>query len=72
LAQGLRPLARLRSWAVDGVGPEVMGLGPVPAMTAALRRAGLRLADMDLIDLNEASAVQVLAVLREWKFGQQD
>jgi acetyl-CoA C-acetyltransferase len=49
-----------------------MGLGPVPAMTAALRRAGLRLADMDLIDLNEASAVQVLAVLREWKFGQQD
>jgi acetyl-CoA C-acetyltransferase len=68
----LRPLARLRSWAVAGVGPEVMGLGPVPATAKAMDRAGLRLADMDLIELNEAFAAQVLAVLREWKFGQQD
>ncbi len=71
-AHGLRPLARLRSWAVAGVGPEVMGLGPVPATAKALDRAGLRLADMDLIELNEAFAAQVLAVLREWDFGQHD
>jgi acetyl-CoA C-acetyltransferase len=71
-AHGLRPLARLRSWAVAGVGPEVMGLGPVPATAKALDRAGLLLADMDLIELNEAFAAQVLAVLREWDFGQQD
>jgi acetyl-CoA C-acetyltransferase len=71
-AQGLRPLARLRSWAVAGVGPEVMGIGPVPAAAKALDRAGLRLADMDLVELNEAFAAQVLAVLREWDFGQQD
>jgi acetyl-CoA C-acetyltransferase len=71
-AQGLRPLARLRSWAVAGVGPEVMGIGPVPATAKALDRVGLRLEDMDLIELNEAFASQVLAVLREWDFGQQD
>jgi acetyl-CoA C-acetyltransferase len=71
-AQGLRPLARLRSWAVAGVGPEVMGIGPVPATAKALDRVGLRLADMDLVELNEAFAAQVLAVLREWDFGQQD
>ena len=65
-AHGLRPLARLRSWAVAGVGPEVMGIGPVPATAKALGRAGLALADMDLIELNEAFAAQVLAVLREW------
>jgi acetyl-CoA C-acetyltransferase len=71
-AHGLRPMARLRSWAVAGVGPEVMGIGPVPATAKALDRAGLRLADMDLVELNEAFAAQVLAVLREWHFGQQD
>jgi acetyl-CoA C-acetyltransferase len=65
-AHGLRPLARLRSWAVAGVGPEVMGIGPVPATAKALGRAGLSLADMDLVELNEAFAAQVLAVLREW------
>ncbi|MDA8312608.1 MAG: acetyl-CoA C-acetyltransferase [Actinomycetota bacterium] len=64
---GLRPLARLRSWAVAGVEPERMGIGPVPATAKALDRAGLRLADMDLIELNEAFAAQVLAVLREWR-----
>jgi acetyl-CoA C-acetyltransferase len=71
-AHGLRPMARLRSWAVAGVGPEVMGIGPVPATAKALDRAGLRLADMDLVELNEAFAAQVLAVLREWHFGEQD
>lgn len=63
---GLRPLARLRSWAVAGVAPDRMGIGPVPATARALERAGLMLADMDLIELNEAFAAQVLAVLREW------
>lgn len=64
---GLRPLARLRSWAVAGVEPERMGIGPVPASAKALERAGLGLGDMDLIELNEAFAAQVLAVLREWR-----
>ncbi len=64
---GLRPLARLVSWAVAGVAPELMGIGPVPASARALARAGLALADMDLIELNEAFAAQALAVLREWE-----
>jgi acetyl-CoA C-acetyltransferase len=64
---GLRPFARLVSWAVAGVAPETMGIGPVPATARALGRAGLTLADMDLIELNEAFAAQALAVLREWK-----
>jgi acetyl-CoA C-acetyltransferase len=63
---GLKPLARLVSWAVAGVAPETMGIGPVPASERALTRAGLTLADMDLIELNEAFAAQALAVLREW------
>jgi acetyl-CoA C-acetyltransferase len=63
---GLRPFARLVSWAVAGVAPETMGIGPVPASAKALERAGLTLADMDLIELNEAFAAQALAVLREW------
>jgi acetyl-CoA C-acetyltransferase len=63
---GLRPLARLRSWAVAGVAPETMGVGPVPSTTLALERAGLTLDDVDLIELNEAFASQVLAVLSEW------
>jgi acetyl-CoA C-acetyltransferase len=63
---GLTPFARLVSWAVAGVAPETMGIGPVPATRRALERAGLTLADMDLIELNEAFAAQVLAVLREW------
>jgi len=63
---GLRPLARLVGWAVAGVAPRTMGIGPVPATAKALRRAGLSLADMDLIELNEAFAAQALAVLREW------
>jgi acetyl-CoA C-acetyltransferase len=63
---GLQPFARLVSWAVAGVAPETMGIGPVPATRRALERAGLSLADMDLIELNEAFAAQALAVLREW------
>jgi acetyl-CoA C-acetyltransferase len=63
---GLRPLGRLVSWAVAGVAPETMGIGPVPATKLALERAGLELADIDLIELNEAFAAQVLAVLSEW------
>jgi acetyl-CoA acetyltransferase family protein len=66
-ALGLRPFGRLVSWAVAGVAPETMGIGPVPATRKALERAGLELADLDLIELNEAFAAQVLAVLREWK-----
>ena len=64
---GLRPLARLVSWAAAGVPPKTMGIGPVPATSTALDRAGLTLDDMDLIELNEAFAAQVLAVLREWR-----
>jgi acetyl-CoA C-acetyltransferase len=64
---GLRPLGRLVSWAVAGVAPETMGIGPVPATKLALERARLTLADIDLIELNEAFAAQVLAVLREWE-----
>ena len=70
--RGLRPLLALRSWAVTGVGPEIMGIGPVPATAAALDRAGLTLDDIDLIELNEAFAAQVLAVLREWKVDPTD
>jgi acetyl-CoA C-acetyltransferase len=63
---GLKPFARLVSWGVAGVAPETMGIGPVPASRRALEHAGLTLADMDLIELNEAFAAQALAVLREW------
>ncbi|URN04479.1 acetyl-CoA C-acetyltransferase [Actinomadura madurae] len=69
---GLRPLARLVSWAVAGVPPRTMGIGPVPATERALRRADLRLADIDLVELNEAFAAQVLACTREWKFAESD
>jgi acetyl-CoA C-acetyltransferase len=64
---GLKPIARLLSWAVAGVPPRTMGIGPVPATARALARAGLSLDDMQLIELNEAFAAQVLAVLREWR-----
>lgn len=69
---GLRPLARLMSWAVAGVAPSTMGIGPVPATARALERAGLTLADLDLIELNEAFAAQVLACTREWGFVESD
>src|SRR6202042_249127 len=63
---GLKPKVRIRAMAVAGVDPSVMGIGPVPATHKALERAGLKLSDLDLIELNEAFAAQVLAVLREW------
>ncbi len=69
---GLRPLGKLRSWAVAGVHPAYMGIGPVPATKKALERAGLSLAEMELIELNEAFAAQVLAVTREWNFTERD
>jgi acetyl-CoA C-acetyltransferase len=64
---GLRPMGRLVSWAVAGVPPATMGIGPVPSTALALERASLTLEEMDLIELNEAFAAQVLAVLREWE-----
>lgn len=70
--RGLRAMLRIRSWAVAGVGPEVMGIGPVPATAAALQRAGLSLTDLDLIELNEAFAAQVIACLRQWRFTDAD
>ena len=64
-AQGLRPLGRLAGWATCGVDPARMGIGPVPAIRRVLERTGLALADMDLIEINEAFAAQYLAVERE-------
>ncbi len=69
---GLRPLVRLVAWGVAGVEPHRMGIGPVPATAKALARAGLTMKDLDLIELNEAFAAQVLACTREWKFGDGD
>jgi acetyl-CoA C-acetyltransferase len=69
---GIRPLARLVGWAAAGVEPERMGIGPVPATAKALARAGLTLADMDLIELNEAFAAQVLAVTAAWRLAEAD
>ena len=60
-ANGLKPLARLVAWAAAGVGPAVMGIGPVPSTEKALKIAGLGMKDIDLIELNEAFAAQVLA-----------
>ena len=64
---GLKPLAVIRAHAVAGVDPNIMGIGPVPATRKALEKAGLELADMDLIEINEAFAVQVLACDKELK-----
>jgi len=69
---GLTPMARLVAWAVAGVPPRTMGIGPVPAVAKALGRAGVELSDVDLIELNEAFAAQVLACTREWKFAPSD
>jgi acetyl-CoA C-acetyltransferase len=69
---GLRPLARLASWAVAGCPPRTMGIGPVPATAKALARVGMKLADIDLLEVNEAFAAQVLACTREWKLQPAD
>jgi acetyl-CoA C-acetyltransferase/acetyl-CoA acyltransferase 2 len=63
--KGLRPLARLVNWGHAGVDPSIMGIGPVPATRNALARAGAALADVDLFEVNEAFAPQVLAVIQE-------
>jgi acetyl-CoA acyltransferase len=62
---GLKPLARFVSYGVGGVPPELMGIGPVAAIPKALKYAGLTLADIDLVELNEAFAAQALAVIHE-------
>jgi acetyl-CoA acyltransferase len=64
-ALGLKPLARFVSFAVAGVDPDIMGVGPIKAVPKALARAGMKMSDLDLIEFNEAFAAQVLAVVRE-------
>ena len=64
-ALGRHPLARILSFATAGVDPAIMGMGPVPAVQKALERAGLKVSQIDLVELNEAFAVQSLAVIRE-------
>jgi acetyl-CoA C-acetyltransferase len=71
-AHGLKPMARVRAMAVAGVEPRIMGIGPVPASAKALKRAGLTLQDIGLIELNEAFAAQSLAVLHEWGLEAED
>jgi acetyl-CoA acetyltransferase family protein len=63
--RGLRPMGRIVSWGIAGVDPNIMGSGPVPASRAALKKAGLKLEDIDLIEVNEAFAAQYLAVEKE-------
>jgi acetyl-CoA C-acetyltransferase len=64
-ARGVTPMARVVGWATAGVDPRVMGIGPVPAVTKLLARTGLTLGDFDLVEINEAFAAQVLAVLAD-------
>ena len=64
-AKGKKPLGRIVSWGVAGCDPEIMGIGPVPATQIALKRAGMKLTDIDLIEINEAFAGQILAVIKE-------
>ena len=64
-ARGLAPLARIASWAQAGVAPEIMGTGPIPATRRALERAGWSVADLELVESNEAFAAQALCVVRE-------
>lgn len=69
---GLAPMAVLRGWAVAGVAPETMGIGPVAATEKVLSRLGLTLDDIDLIELDEAFAAQALAVLDAWGISEDD
>ncbi|HSK85228.1 MAG TPA: thiolase family protein [Rubrobacter sp.] len=71
-AHGLEPLAKVRSIAVAGVPPRVMGIGPVPATKKALMRARITLEDVGLVEVNEAFAAQSLAVLYEWGMDPED
>ena len=71
-AHGLKPLAKVKSVATAGVPPRVMGIGPVPATEKALRRAGVTMDDIGLVELNEAFAAQSLAVIHEWGMDYDD
>ena len=68
---GITPLAKVHSMAVAGVRPDIMGIGPVPAMRKALQRAGMQLSDIDIIELNEAFAAQSLAVIKAMGLDQE-
>jgi acetyl-CoA C-acetyltransferase len=70
--RGLKPLARIASWAVAGVDPKLMGSGPIPASRKALKKAGWSIKDLDLIEANEAFAAQALAVNKDlgWDTGK--
>lgn len=69
---GLKPMARLAGWAAAGCDPSRMGFGPVPAVKKLLARLGMTLDQMDLVELNEAFACQVLSVLKGWEWDDQD
>ena len=69
---GLEPMGFLKGWVVTGCHPATMGIGPVPAVNKLMEKTGMSLSDMDVIELNEAFAAQVLAVLREWKLPNED
>ncbi len=69
--KGLRPLGRLVSWGLAGVDPKIMGIGPVPASRAALKRAGMSLDEMDMVEVNEAFAPQTCAVERELRIPRE-
>lgn len=71
LSQGLKPMAKFRSFAVAGVAPEIMGIGPVEAIPKALKIAGLELADIGLFELNEAFASQSIQVIRQLDLNQE-
>ena len=68
---GVKPLARFVTYAVGGVAPGIMGIGPIAAIPKALQRAGLKIEDLDLIELNEAFACQALAVIRECRLPRE-
>jgi acetyl-CoA C-acetyltransferase len=69
---GLEPMAYLNGWAAAGCDPARMGIGPVPAVQKLMARTGLSLDQMDLVELNEAFACQVLAVLKGWGWNDPD
>ncbi len=69
---GLEAMGFLKGWVVTGCHPATMGIGPVPAVSKLMDKTGMSLEDMDVIELNEAFAAQVLAVLREWKLPNHD
>ena len=67
----LKPIAKIKSMAIAGVDPGFMGIGPVPATNKALKRAGLKIEDIDLIELNEAFASQSIACIKELKMDEE-